>query len=242
MAHYWLDAARYGDSNGLYHDKFREIWPYRNWVIRAFNRNMPYDRFLTEQLAGDLLPGATTHQQVATGFLRCFPTTSDSAVNEQEASTDQVIDMTDTTTAVTLGLTVACARCHRHRYDPISQEDYYRFFAFFNNLDGSGYDYGAAYPFPAIQLPSDDHVRQANRLRERIADIKRRILVETARWENAAGSERDGKAPTPSEFEYVWLDDAPPPSTRITEDPLVVNRKPFVRRDEGPVLTGVESL
>ena len=122
MARFWLDAARYGDTHGLHLDNYREMWPYRDWVIKAFNDNMPYDRFLIEQLAGDLLPNATLDQIVATGFNRCHVTTSEGGSIEEEVYVRNVVDRVETTGTVFLGLTVGCARCHDHKFDPIKTE------------------------------------------------------------------------------------------------------------------------
>jgi len=140
MARFWLDAARYGDTHGLHLDNFREMWPYRDWVINAFNADKPFDRFIVEQLAGDLLPNPTPDQVIATGFNRCHVSTSEGGAIEEEVYVRNVIDQVDTNSTVFLGLTVACSRCHDHKYDPIRQKDYYQLFAFFNNIDGPALD------------------------------------------------------------------------------------------------------
>jgi hypothetical protein len=132
MATDWLDAARYADSNGFFRDNTRQIWPWRDWVIDAFNRNKPYDQFTIEQLAGDLLPGATAEQKIATGFNRNHMVTGETGVIDEEYRVEYVADRLETTSTVWLGLTVGCARCHDHKYDPISQREYYQLFAFFN--------------------------------------------------------------------------------------------------------------
>ena len=132
-ARYWLDAARYGDSNGIHVDNYREIWPYRDWVIEAYNRNLPFDRFATEQLAGDLLPSATLDQRIATGFVRCGVSTNEAGIIEDEYAEIYAKDRADTIGAVFLGLTVGCATCHDHKFDPITQKDFYGLGAFFRN-------------------------------------------------------------------------------------------------------------
>lgn len=135
-ARYWLDLARYADSDGFRSDGFRpHAWRYRHWVIEALNRDMPFDRFTVEQIAGDLLPGATTEQRVATGFHRNTLTNREGGTDPEQVRFDQVVDRTNTVGTVWLGLTVGCAQCHDHKYDPISQKDYYRLFAFFNNAE-----------------------------------------------------------------------------------------------------------
>jgi len=144
-ARYWLDAARYGDTHGLHIDNYREMWPYRDWVIRAFNENMPFDRFTIEQLAGDLLPEPTLEQRIATGFQRCNVTTNEAGVIIEEVEAMYAKDRADTVGAVYLGLTVGCATCHDHKFDPIRQKDFYALTAFFRNttqhaMDGNIYD------------------------------------------------------------------------------------------------------
>ncbi len=131
----WLDLARYADSNGFQADQLRDSWAYRDWVIEAFNSGMPFDQFAIEQLAGDLLPGATLTQKIATGFHRTPTCNVEAGVHPESNRVNQVIDRVNTTGTVFLGTTLECAQCHDHKYDPISQVEYYRLFAFFNNAD-----------------------------------------------------------------------------------------------------------
>ena len=138
MAVDWLDAARYADTNGYFSDKPRQIWLWRDWVIDAFNRNMPFDQFTTEQLAGDLLPSASTSQRVATGFNRNHSANNETGIIDEEFRTEYVVDRVDTTMTTWTGITVACAQCHDHKYDPISQREFYQLFAFFNNVPETG--------------------------------------------------------------------------------------------------------
>lgn len=133
---YWLDLARYADSDGYRADRFRpHAWRYRQWVIDAMNRDLPFDQFTIDQLAGDLLPNPTADQRIATGFHRNTLTNREGGIDPEQFRIEQVIDRTNTTGTVWLGLTVGCAQCHDHKYDPISQRDYYRLFAFFNDAD-----------------------------------------------------------------------------------------------------------
>jgi len=132
---FWLDRARYADTNGYEKDRERSIWPYRDWVIRALNADMPFDRFTVEQIAGDLLPGATTSQKVATGFHRNTMTNEEGGIDVEEFRFLSLVDRVATTGTVWLGLTVQCAQCHTHKYDPITQREYYQLFAFLNNAD-----------------------------------------------------------------------------------------------------------
>lgn len=205
MGRYWLDAARYGDTHGLHLDNYREMWPYRDQVIRAFNDNMPYDRFLHEQLAGDLLPNATLAQKIASGFNRAHVTTNEGGVIYEEVYVRNVKDRVDTVGTVFLGLTLGCASCHDHKFDPITSRDYYSMFAFFNNLDGSAMDGNNKVHAPVVKVPSK---AQAGRLASLDADIiKARSAVDAriAALKKAAPKEKD-----PKEREVVWIDDALP--------------------------------
>ncbi|HZO55940.1 MAG TPA: DUF1549 domain-containing protein, partial [Bryobacteraceae bacterium] len=133
---HWLDQARYADSDGFRADRFRpHAWRYRQWVIDALNRDLPFDQFTVEQLAGDLLPNASADQRIATGFHRNTLTNREGGIDPEQFRVEQVIDRTSTVGTVWLGLTVGCAQCHDHKYDPISQRDFYRLFAFFNEAD-----------------------------------------------------------------------------------------------------------
>jgi hypothetical protein len=132
----WLDLARYADTNGYEKDDRRSIWPYRDWVIDAFNRDLPFDRFTIEQLAGDLLPNATVDQKIATGFHRNSQLNEEGGIDLEEYRVVAVLDRVDTTATIWLGSTIGCAQCHNHKFDPFTQEEYYRLFAFFNNTEG----------------------------------------------------------------------------------------------------------
>ena len=134
----WLDLARYADSQGMHSDGYRSMHPYRDWVIKAFKDNLPFDQFIIEQLAGDLLPKPTQNQLIATGFNRNHPTTAEGGVVDEEFKKEYAHDRVTTTATTFLGLTIECARCHDHKYDPITQKDYYQFFAFFNQVDEVG--------------------------------------------------------------------------------------------------------
>ncbi len=138
MALYWLDIGRFADSFGYQNDNARTQWPWRDWVISAFNRNMPYDQFITWQLAGDMLPNATKEQILATAFLRNHKYNEEAGIIFEEYRVEYHLDKTKTFSSGLMGLTVECAQCHDHKYDPISQEDYYRLFAFFNNSKEAG--------------------------------------------------------------------------------------------------------
>jgi len=156
QARFWLDAARYADTHGLHFDNYREIWPYRDWVIDAFNSNKPFDEFTVEQIAGDMLPEATRAQKIATGFSRCNPTTNEGGIIDEEYRVIYAKDRVETTSTVFLGLTMGCASCHDHKFDPLSMEDFYRFSAFFNNVDGPIRDSNARDAKPIIAIPKSE--------------------------------------------------------------------------------------
>jgi mono/diheme cytochrome c family protein len=143
---HWLDLARYADSNGYSIDSPRNAWPYRDWVIAALNRDLPFDQFSVEQLAGDLLPGATLDQKIATGFHRNTLVNEEGGIDPEQFRVEAVLDRVNTTGSVWLGLTVGCAQCHSHKYDPLSQREYYQLFAFFNNQDEPNLPLAAAGP------------------------------------------------------------------------------------------------
>jgi hypothetical protein len=166
QAQEWLDLARYADTGGYQNDFARSIWPWREWVINAFNANMPFDQFTIEQLAGDLLPQATPAQKVATGFNRNHPTNSEAGEEEDEYRSAYVVDRVNTTATVFMGLTLACAQCHDHKYDPLSQRDYYSFYAFFNNIKEVDSDFAS--PRPTMPVANLDQ-------QPRLADLKARM-------------------------------------------------------------------
>lgn len=149
----WLDLARYADTRGFADDKQRDIWPYREWVIAAIQRNQPFDQFTIEQLAGDMLPDATTEQRIASAFHRNAPQAKGNTYPVEEYRLKGVVDRVNTTGTVWLGLTVGCAECHDHKFDPISQADYYRLFALFNNIEHSGAAFAQGGPHLKLELP-----------------------------------------------------------------------------------------
>ncbi|MES2462403.1 MAG: DUF1553 domain-containing protein [Armatimonadota bacterium] len=151
---YWLDAARYADTNGIHFDNYREMWSYRDWVINAFNRNMPFDKFSIEQLAGDLLPNPTLDQRIATGFNRCNITTNEGGAIAEEYAVLYTRDRTDATSQVWMGTTAACAVCHDHKFDPLSQKEFYALSAFFNNTTQAPMD-GNIKDTPPIMVVPD---------------------------------------------------------------------------------------
>lgn len=175
MAKYWLDAARYADSHGYHIDSQRDIWAYRDWVVDSFNANKPFDQFTTEQLAGDLLPDATTDQKIGSGFIRCNMSTGEGGAIEAEYAAKYAFDRVETTSTVWLGLTMVCARCHTHKYDPIQQKEYYQLYSFFNNLAEPVMDGNKPNPDPFIKLPSPQQTARLDWLKEHLADARKSI-------------------------------------------------------------------
>jgi hypothetical protein len=161
MASDWLDQARYADTNGYQNDFARTMWPWRDWVIDAFNANEPFDRFVVDQIAGDLLPGSTLRQKVATGFNRNNRTVTEAGSIDEEWRIENAVDRVETTATVFLGLTMGCGRCHDHKYDPISQTEFYRFVAFFNSVNEKGvYTEQRGNVPPLVSVPSPDDERR----------------------------------------------------------------------------------
>jgi hypothetical protein len=175
----WLDLARYADSNGYQADQFRNVWPYRDWVIRAINADMPFDQFTIEQLAGDLLPEATIDQKIATGFQRLTTCNVEAGVDPEENRVNQIIDRVNTMGTVWLGTTVECTQCHNHKYDPFSQREYYQLFAFFNNTPLEVQGNGVAYNFtgPKMKLPFTGK-QQAQRQQWQVEADQLRVEIE----------------------------------------------------------------
>jgi hypothetical protein len=169
MAMQWLDLARYADSHGYHIDPHRDQWPWRDWVIRAYNSNMPFDRFTVRQLAGDLLPNAAKDDKIATGFNRNHMINFEGGAIPEEYLAEYVADRTEATSTTWMGLTMGCARCHSHKYDPISQKEFYQFFAFFNGVSEKGLDGRTGNAEPFLQLPSSDQEAGQKRL---AAEIK----------------------------------------------------------------------
>jgi hypothetical protein len=174
---YWLDAARYADTHGIHFDNYREIWAYRDWVINAFNRNLPFDQFTVEQLAGDLLPNRTLDQQVATGFNRCNITTNEGGVIPEEYLVLYTRDRTETVSAVWMGLTANCAVCHDHKYDPLPMRDFYSMSAYFNNTTQGAMDGNVRDTPPIITVPLASDRPRWNALAKDLADLRGRIAA-----------------------------------------------------------------
>lgn len=192
MARYWLDAARYADTSGYFTDEEWYMWHWRDWVINAFNQNMPFDQFTIEQLAGDLLPKPSQSQLIATGFNRNHMTTRETGVIDEEYRVEYVVDRLDATSTVWMGLTMGCARCHDHKFDPISQKEFYQFFAFFNNSPETGNTGTAGNAKPFIQVPDPQLAKQTEQLRKQIGVLekkhqqrKQELALKQTKWEQS---------------------------------------------------------
>jgi hypothetical protein len=217
MAMDWMDYARYADSNGYQSDWERFQYRWRDWVIGAFNRNMPYDRFTVEQLAGDLLPHPTLDQIIATGFNRNHRINTEGGVIPEEWRIETVIDRVETTSAVWLGLTAGCARCHDHKYDPISQKDFYSLCSYFNNVPetGSGVEQPVNHP-PLIKAPYPDQASEMARLEARLQKLEAQIKPRLAANEAAAQDWHFVPKPEPSSLSsgltarYRFREPSPP--------------------------------
>jgi len=174
---YWLDAARYGDTHGIHYDNYREMWTYREWVINAFNKNMPFDEFTLENLAGDLLPNATRDQQIGSGFNRCNVTSNEGGSIDEEVLVSYTRDRTETTGQTWLGMTVGCAVCHDHKYDPLTQKDFYSLSAFFNNTTQKALDGNIKDTPPVMVVPKSQDDARWQKLGEEIPAAEQKIAA-----------------------------------------------------------------
>ena len=206
MAMPWLDAARYADTHGYHIDSLRGMWPWRDWVIDAFNRNLPFDQFVIDQLAGDLLPDATREQKVASGFNRNHMINFEGGAIDDEYQVEYVVDRVEATSTAFMGLTMGCARCHTHKYDPITHKEFYQFFAFFNNVPERGLDGRTGNAVPFLLLPSPP---QQAKLDQLAAAIKARETLLTD----------EVVTPAQDEWERSFADKLPP----VDRDGLVAH-------------------
>ncbi len=217
MTRYWLDVARYGDTHGLHLDNVRSLWPYRDWLIRSFNDNRPFDQMTVEQLAGDLLPDATTDQRVATGFNRCNVTTSEGGSIAEEYYVRYTVDRVETMGTVFMGLTLGCAVCHEHKFDPISQREFYGLFAFFNSFDENPMDGNALLPPPVIEVPSAEQSAKRSELQASIAGVNEEIRATLASIEYTDPMVEEDTAELAKPAEFVWIDDEAPSGAKLQQ-------------------------
>lgn len=196
MAMLWLDLSRYADTHGYHIDSHRVMWPWRDWVIRSFNENKRWDEFVVEQIAGDLLPDASPDQRLATGFNRNHMINFEGGAIADEYLTEYVIDRVETTSNVFMGMTMGCARCHDHKYDPISQRDFYRFFAFFNTVEEKGLDGQRGNAEPKMFVASTGQISEIEKMDAEIKTLRKRLGEKDvdeaqAAWEKTLGSSAD---------------------------------------------------
>jgi len=183
QARYWLDAVRYADTHGLHIDNERAVYPYRDWVVRAFNEDLPFDQFTTWQLAGDLLPSPTLDQKIATGYIRMNPTTNEGGVIEEEFLAKNTMDRVDTTSTIFLGVTLGCAKCHDHKYDPFTMKDYYGMYAFFNSTTDPVLDGNLKLHQPVMKAPTSDQAKRLEAMTKQIeALIAKKPIASARTW------------------------------------------------------------
>ena len=195
MATRWLDASRYADTNGYQIDGDRSAWRWRDWVIESFNRNKPFDQFIVEQLAGDLLPNATLDQKIATAFNRHHRINAEGGIVSEEYRIEYVVDRVDTTSTVFMGLTIGCARCHNHKYDPFTQKEYYQLSAYFNSIDEDGHSFDQGNSPPWIIAPTEDQQRRLRQFGQEIAQAEMHYKALAQKW---AGAQRQWEKSLPS--------------------------------------------
>ena len=236
----WLDAARYGDTHGLHLDNERSMWPYREYVINAINKNLPFDQFTIEQLAGDLIPNATVDQKVASGFNRCNVSTSEGGSINDEVLVRYAVDRTEALSTVFLGLTLQCAVCHSHKFDPVTQKEFYSLYSYFYSMSDAAMDGNALLPPPILRLPSDDHLKKQRDLDAQLTSIQQSIASELANStyvDPLLGAEIPADALSVTRQELVWIDDELPAGAQAQGD----TPWKFVTKGEGPVYSGEKS-
>lgn len=202
MARMWLDAARYGDTHGLHLDNERSQWPWREWVIAKFNANQGFDQFTVEQLAGDMLPDASAEQKLATGFNRCNPSTGEGGLIADEYLAKYAMDRVDTTSTVWMGLTMACAKCHDHKFDALSQADYYRMLSIFDDVVGEASDENALAPAPSMRVPTAEDDATLARLTSEVGVLQSEL---NAPMQEVDAAQQVWEAERAAELERQWL-------------------------------------
>lgn len=234
LAIYWLDLVRYADTSGYHSDENVSVYPYRDYVIKAFNDNMPYDQFTLENLAGDLLPNASLEQKVASGYNRLNQTTAEGGAQAKEYLAIYAADRVRTTASVWLGATLGCAQCHDHKFDPYTAKDFYSFAAFFADIQGPGVYRGGSKWDPVVMLPSSEHQIELKEIDDELVKLRRvfelsspGLQAEQKKWEEEIRSLINSKEPA----EFAWVDDSQSNGGKTD------GKWEFVGKNEGPVFS-----
>ncbi|MSU28516.1 MAG: DUF1553 domain-containing protein [Pedosphaera sp.] len=240
MGRHWLDAARYGDTHGMHLDNERSMWPYRDWVVRAFNRNLPFDQFTIEQLAGDLLPSPTQDQLIATGFNRCNVTTGEGGSINEEWIFRYAVDRTETAASVWMGLTAGCAVCHDHKYDPITAKDFYSLYAFFHSNADPAMDGNQLLTAPVLKLTTPEQQKKLDDFNAQVAAVDKKVKAELAKVDYTDPATLNPPPPL-KKFDTTWVDDEFPAGAKVEASGAVTTAQ-WVTEKDGKVLSGKRAL